>query len=228
MGRRLLKQREVEALVRAMMKLYPASRSELMFSNRFELVCAVALSAQTTDKAVNLVTPALFSAYPTPEAMKDAPLEHLEELLSTIGLYRNKAKHLKKMAQQLVDDFNGQVPGSREDLVTLAGVGRKTANVVLSNGFGVPAFAVDTHIERVSKRMKFVPASSTVRQVEDRMTRLLPEDLWTDAHHSILLFGRYQCTARNHDHKACLKRLAEVLKENPDASEAIDYLGSIE
>lgn len=209
----LLNQKAVEAIVAGMMNLYPASQSELHVSNRFELVCAVALSAQTTDKAVNQVTPALFAAYPTPEAMKDAPLAHLERLLSSIGLYRNKAKHLKQMAQQLVEQFGGQVPGNRKDLMTLSGVGRKTANVVLSNGFDVPAFAVDTHIERVAKRFKFVPQRASVREVEDRMTELLPEDWWTAAHHSILLFGRYQCTARKHDHQLCLYRLMKVVEE---------------
>lgn len=210
----LLTSNQVQLVVKAMEKLYPAIESELHFNNHFELVCAVVLSAQATDAGVNRVTPDLFKAYPTPEAMMDAPIENIQELISSIGLYRNKAKYLKKMSRQLVEDFDGIVPQTREELMTLAGVGRKTANVVLTNAFNIPAFAVDTHVERMSKKFYFVPQDASVREVEDIMMNHLPAEYWRQAHHSILLFGRYQCVARSHDHQKCLERIKNELPQN--------------
>lgn len=207
----LLTAEEVRDLVKAMIKLYPQDRSELNYSNDFELLCAVVLSAQTTDVAVNKVTPALFEAFPDPVAMAEADPEEISTLIQTIGLYKNKSKFLKKLSQQLLDDFGGQVPQTREELVSLAGVGRKTANVVLANAFDIPAFAVDTHVERICKKFKFVKPEASVLEVEKQMMAYLPEKSWRQSHHSILLFGRYQCTARKHDHDLCLKRLAEAM-----------------
>lgn len=220
----LLESHQVQLVVKAMENLYPTIESELNFENHFELVCAVILSAQATDRGVNRVTPDLFAAFPTPEAMMEAPVEEIQELISSIGLYRNKAKYLKKMARQLVEDFGGQVPHTRKELMTLAGVGRKTANVVLTNAFNIPAFAVDTHVERVSKKFYFVPEEATVRQVEDIMTSHLPADNWRQAHHSILLFGRYQCTARHHDHQECLNRIKTELPDNDLGLETFDLI----
>lgn len=207
----LLTSEQTQAVVTAMMALYPQSRPELTYTNNFELLCAVVLSAQTTDIAVNKVTPALFQAYPTPEAMGQAEVEEIVTKIQQIGLYRNKAKFLKGLSQKLVEEFDSQVPNTRAALESLPGVGRKTANVVLAAGFGIPAFAVDTHIDRVTKRFHMVPEGATVRKVEDVMMEKLPEAIWGVAHHSILLFGRYQCTARKHDHDQCILRLREQM-----------------
>ncbi|MCG6528534.1 endonuclease III, partial [Vibrio parahaemolyticus] len=135
-----------------MYQMFPDAHGELISKNPFELLIAVILSAQATDVSVNKVTPTLFAAYPTPEALAAAPVEEIIEKIRTIGLYRNKAKNIKACASQLIERFNGQVPRTREELVSLPGVGRKTANVVLGDAFGIPAIAVDTHVERVTKR----------------------------------------------------------------------------
>lgn len=198
---------QIQQLVKAMHKLYPQDRTELNYTNSFELLCAVVLSAQTTDKAVNKVTPQLFKQFPTVTAMSQAKLEDIQSIIKTIGLYKNKAKYLQQLALELLQNFAGEVPHTREELITLSGVGRKTANVVLANAFDIPAFAVDTHVERVCKRFNFVENDATVLQVEQKMTAVLPSSIWREAHHAILLFGRYQCIARSHDHKICEMRL---------------------
>ncbi|AVM42017.1 endonuclease III [Fastidiosipila sanguinis] len=210
---KILAANEVQHIVSAMIKLYPQIESELNFNNNFELVCAVVLSAQTTDVAVNKVTPELFSKYPDAESMAAAELEDISRLISSIGLYKNKAKYLKSLSQDLLDKYNSEVPATREELESLAGVGRKTANVVLSNGFDIPAFAVDTHVNRVCKKFNFVPEEASVLEVEEVMCSKLPASIWRRAHHSILLFGRYQCVARKHDHDKCIERIEEVLGE---------------
>ena len=134
---------------------------------------------------------------------------NLEDKIKTIGLYRNKAKFMKKTATMLVENFNGEVPGNRKDLESLAGVGRKTANVVLSVAFKEPAIAVDTHVERVSKRLNIVEENATVIQVEKTLMEKIPKELWSVAHHRLIFFGRYQCPAREHDHEECIARLEE-------------------
>lgn len=212
MAQKLCTKTKIMQIVQAMIQLYPQDRSELNFTNSFELLCAVVLSAQTTDKAVNKVTPVLFQAFPTAKAMSEAEVSDISELIKTIGLYKNKAKYLKKLSSELLLQFAGEVPQTREELVTLSGVGRKTANVVLANAFNIPAFAVDTHVERVCKRFNFVKETASVLEVEKKMTQILPPELWRQAHHSILLFGRYQCIARKHDHAVCLERIQSVLE----------------
>ena len=154
------------------------------------------LSAQATDVSVNKVTPTLFAAYPTPEALAAAPVEEIIEKIRTIGLYRNKAKNIKACASQLIERFNGQVPRTREELVSLPGVGRKTANVVLGDAFGIPAIAVDTHVERVTKRLRICRLDANVLEVEQTLMKKVPEDLWVKTHHTLIFFGRYHCTAR--------------------------------
>ncbi len=209
----ILSAEKVQRIVGAMVKLYPQLESELNFNNNFELVCAVVLSAQTTDVAVNKVTPELFSKYPDAKSMAAANVEDISRIISSIGLYKNKAKYLKSLAQDLLDKFKAKVPATRAELMSLAGVGRKTANVVLSNGFDIPAFAVDTHVNRVCKKFKFVPEDASILEVEEIMCSKLPDSIWRQAHHSILLFGRYQCVARKHDHDICKVRLAEILEK---------------
>ena len=176
--------------------MFPEAKGELNWDNRFQLLCAVLLSAQTTDKMVNKVTPQLFADFPTPEAMAAASQEEIEADISHLGLYHSKAKHLKEMAQTLVAEYGGQVPGKKEDLVKLAGVGNKTANVVLAEGWGIPAIAVDTHVSRIAKKFKIVPEKATPLQVEKRLEELLPKEEWIHTHHAMIFFGRYKMPAR--------------------------------
>lgn len=206
----LLTAEETTKVIEAMGRIFPEAKAELEHKNAFELLIAVILSAQTTDISVNKVTPALFEAYPTPEAMMEADLEDLEDKIKTIGLYRNKAKFLKKTATMLVEEFSGEVPKNRKDLEKLPGVGRKTANVVMSVAFKEPAIAVDTHVERVSKKLQIVDEDATVIQVEKTLMEKLPKELWSIAHHRLIFFGRYQCPARKHNHDECIA----LIKQN--------------
>ena len=176
---------------------------ELDFKNTFELLCAVMLSAQTTDKRVNLVTPKLFSKYPTPEALQAADIEDVKEIIKSIGLANNKAKNIIQLAYELNNKFNGIVPNALEELVTLPGVGRKTASVVLAVGFGIPAMPVDTHLHRVSIRLGYVKKTGTVLEAEEALKKYIPKEDWIEAHHLMLLFGRYHCTAINPKCSGC-------------------------
>ena len=184
-------------------ELFPDAHCELNHQNVFELLVAVMLSAQTTDKKVNQVTASLFKKYPTVESFALASLEDLQNDIKIIGLYRNKAKNLKKMAQVLLEEYNGEVPKTRKELESLPGVGRKTTNVVLSVGFDEPAFAVDTHVERISKRLGFAKKDDTVNDVERKVCRSIPRDRWNKAHHQFIFFGRYFCKAQNPNCKEC-------------------------
>lgn len=201
----MLSKKKTVEVIEAMGELFPDAKCELTHRNAFELLIAVMLSAQTTDVSVNKITPNLFDRYPTPEAFTTAPLEDIMNAIKTIGLYRNKAKYIKGCCQKLVDEFNGEVPRTRKELESLPGIGRKSANVVLSVAFNVPAIAVDTHVERVTKRLGICPPDVTVRQVEEILMKKLPPEMWSIAHHRLIFFGRYQCTARNHDHTVCLQ-----------------------
>lgn len=202
---KLLNETETTQVIKAMGRIYPEAKAELDHQSPFELLIAVILSAQTTDIGVNKVTPKLFEVYPTPELMMEAEIADLEDKLKTIGLYRNKAKFIKKTAAMLVENFNGEVPNTRKELESLPGVGRKTANVVLSVAFNQPAIAVDTHVERIAKRFNIVEESASVIQVENALMEKLPEELWSQAHHWLIFFGRYQCPARKHNHEECIK-----------------------
>src|SRR5699024_5902682 len=162
----------------------------------FELVIAVLLSAQTTDINVNRVTASLFQKYSKPEDFLSVPLEELEKDIKSIGLYRTKAKNIQKLCQMLLDEFNGEVPSTRKDLMKLAGVGRKTANVVMSVAFGEPAIAVDTHVERVAKRLGFCRWKDSVLQVEETLMKKIPKEEWSDTHHRLIFFGRYHCKSQ--------------------------------
>ena len=184
-------------------ELFHDAHCELNHQNVFELLVAVMLSAQTTDKKVNQVTASLFKKYPTVESFALASLEDLQDDIKIIGLYRNKAKNLKKMAQVLLEEYNGEVPKTRKELESLPGVGRKTTNVVLSVGFDEPAFAVDTHVERISKRLGFAKKDDTVNDVERKVCRSIPRDRWNKAHHQFIFFGRYFCKAQNPNCKEC-------------------------
>ena len=193
----VLSKKRARKVIEEIIALYPDAKPSLNFANHFELLVAVMLSAQTTDAAVNTVTPSLFAAFPTPEVMAEASEADLANYISRLGLYRNKAKYLKKCAQQLVQDFGGQVPQTRKELESLAGDGRKTANVVLSVGFGIPAFAVDTHVERICKHHDIVKQSASPLDVEKRVMEILPREKWLPAHQAMILFGREICHPKN-------------------------------
>jgi endonuclease III len=177
--------------------MFPDAHVELNHHNHFELLIAVVLSAQTTDISVNKVTPALFESYPTPEKMAKAEVKDIENHLRTLGLYHNKAKNIKELSSILVDKYNHEVPKKRSDLESLPGVGRKTANVVLSNAFGIPALAVDTHVARVSVRLGLAKDGDSVLEIEKKLMRKIPKEKWQQAHHQFIFFGRYHCLAKN-------------------------------
>ena len=191
----LSKTKTIEA-VQTMGDLFPDAHCELNHRNAFELLIATILSAQATDVGVNKVTPKLFERFPTPVHLAEASEEAVIECIQSLGLYRSKAKNIRLCAQQLLERFNGEVPQTREELVSLAGVGRKTANVVMSVAFNIPAFAVDTHVERISKRLQICRQKDTVLEVEETLCRKIPKELWSRAHHWMIFFGRYHCIAR--------------------------------
>lgn len=220
----ILNDQEVHEVVKAIIQIYPESGTVLNYETNFQLLCAVILSAQTTDIAVNKVTPELFESFPTPKIMAEASLEEIQEIIRPLGLSNNKSKYLKNMASTLLKEFDGEVPHTRKDLMRLPGVGRKTANVVLTNGFNMPAFAVDTHVKRVTRKLHFVPEDASVQDIEKMMTDKLPEDIWYQAHHSILLFGRHQCVARQHAHSECLARIKDTLPDNETAKSAFQKI----
>lgn len=174
----------------------PVAESELVYSNPYELLVAVMLSAQCTDKRVNMVTPALFEAYPTPEALAAASSDEVFEYVKSVSYPRSKAEHLVEMAQRLVNVYDSQVPDNIEDLQTLQGVGRKTANVVCAVIWNQPTMAVDTHIFRVSERIGLTTNSKNPMQTEKQLVRYIPEEVIPKAHHWLLLHGRYVCQAR--------------------------------
>lgn len=185
----MLSKKDTQYAIDQMGELFPEAECELTHSNPFELLIAVVLSAQCTDALVNKVTPKLFAKYKTPEDYVQVPLEELQEDIRSIGLYRNKAKNIKKLSQSLLEHFDGQVPREREQLESLAGVGRKTANVVTSVAFGEPAIAVDTHVERVSKRLGICRWKDNVRQVEETLMKKIKKEDWSDAHHRLIFLA---------------------------------------
>jgi len=183
------------AIFSCLRELNPAPTTELEYSTPFELLVAVLLSAQATDRSVNIATRRLFARAKTPQAILEFGLENLSREIQTIGLYRSKARHLIDTCQLLLERHQGEVPRSREALEALPGVGRKTANVVLNTAFGEPTIAVDTHIFRVSNRTGLAPGK-TPMQVEQRLVKLVPAEFRQDAHHWLILHGRYVCKAR--------------------------------
>ena len=192
-------------------EIIPNPICELYFNNMIELVCAVSLSAQTTDKRVNEVTPLLFKKYPTPQLMMEAQKEDIYEIIKTLGFANNKAINLINMSKALVERYSGIVPNIREELETLPGVGRKTANVVLAVGFDIPAFPVDTHLIRMSYRLGYAKKDDTPLEIENKYMKYIPKDKWNKAHHLLLLFGRYHCKAINPNCDNCkLKKYCKV------------------
>jgi len=192
-----------------LLEYYPNPHCELNHRNPFELLIATILSAQCTDVRVNKVTPELFKAYPTPETMAEAPLEELEELVRTTGFYRNKALSLKETSKTLVEDFNGEVPQTMDELLTLRGAARKTANVVLGNAFNInEGVVVDTHVKRISNRLGFTKEKKNTDKIERDLMALFPRELWTDLSHLLIFHGRNACKARFSEppeHPICIK-----------------------
>lgn len=184
-------------------EMFPNAECELTHENPFELVIAVLLSAQCTDILVNKITKSLFQKYKTPEDYLAVSLEELQQDIRSIGLYRNKAKNIQKLCRSLIDEYDGEVPHTKSQLMELAGVGRKTANVVASVAFGEPAIAVDTHVERVSKRLGICRWKDSVTQVEETLMKKVPKEEWTTTHHRLIFFGRYHCKARNPNCPEC-------------------------
>ena len=175
----------------------PVAESELHFENEYQLLVAVMLSAQCTDKRVNMVTPALFKAYPTIEDLADSTAENVLQYIHSVSYPNSKAEHLVQMAKRVVNVYGGIIPNNREDLQTLAGVGRKTANVVLAVWWNQPTMAVDTHIFRVAERIGLTTNAKSPLDSEKQLIKYIPEDIIPKAHHWLLLHGRYTCQARS-------------------------------
>ena len=178
-------------------ELFPHASCELFYTKDYELVIAVMLSAQTTDKSVNNVTRVLFNKYQSLDELNSAPIEDIEEIIKQIGLYKNKAKNLKGIVKDLIERFNYQVPSDKDLLQTLPGVGNKTAGVIRAEIFKIPDLPVDTHVSRIAKRLDLAKKDDEPIAVERKLKRLIPEDKWIKSHHQFIHFGRYFCTARN-------------------------------
>ena len=191
----MLEKDKIKEVLDRLEEAYPEAECALHHQNVFQLIVAVALSAQTTDKSVNVVTPALFEKYPDADALAAADVEEVSEYIKRIGMYKTKAKNIVGMAQKLVSDYGGQVPEDYDALVSLPGVGRKTANVVLSVGFGHQRIAVDTHVFRVANRIGLVHEKDVLKTELSLMERI-PEERWSRTHHSLIFHGRQCCDAR--------------------------------
>lgn len=187
--------RRMGEILKILKHVYPEAHCSLHHKNAFQLLSATILSAQCTDERVNMVTPALFAKYPGPREMAEAGIKNLEKLVQSTGFYRNKAKSLKEMSQALLDRHGGEVPSNLDDLTKLRGVGRKTANVILGNIFGVPGLVVDTHVGRLSRRLGFTRSVDPVK-VEHEMMKIVPQEDWTLFAHLLIDHGRAICTAR--------------------------------
>jgi endonuclease III len=201
------KEIQIRRLFETARTLFPNAECELNFRNVYELSVAVILSAQTTDPSVNKVTPAVFKAYPDAKHLAQAELVTLESMIRTLGLYHTKAKHLIDFASDVLTKFEGKIPSDFDQLQTLPGIGRKTANVIVSVGFNQPGLAVDTHVLRVSQRFGVVENEADPILVEMTLKNALDEKEWSEAHHALLFFGRYHCMARNPKCEICPLKL---------------------
>lgn len=194
--------KNARAIYRILTKTYPEVRCELDFKNPLQLVVAVVLSAQCTDKRVNAITPALFKKYKKAQDYAEAPLKEIEQFIYSAGFYHAKARHLKGLGKKLVEEFDGKVPSKIEDLVTLPGVGRKTANVVLGHAFGIPGITVDTHFGRLSRRFEWTKSLDPVK-VEHEVGELIPQKEWTNLSQRMIWHGRRICHSRKPACGAC-------------------------
>ena len=202
----------IEKIESYLEELFPNSKCELNYNKDYELLIAVVLSAQTTDKRVNVVTNELFSKYPSIEDVSGADVNDLIDIVRPLGTASRKGVFVHEIAKILVDKYNGVVPNNRKALENMPGVGRKTANVVLSNLFDVPCIAVDTHVSRVSKRLSLAKEEDSVEKVEEKLKRKFKKENWSRRHHQMVLFGRYHCMARNPNCGSC--KLKDICKYN--------------
>ncbi len=203
---------DYEFISQKLEEMYPTAHCELNYNTIYQLLVAVILSAQTTDISVNKITPKLFEKFPTPDLMANAPIEEIEDITRSLGLYKNKSKNLKEMSKVLLEKFDGEVPKDKEKLLSLPGVGIKTASVVLIEGYKIPAFPVDTHVERISKRLGIANKNATAVEVMKILMNKYPENLWGKLHHQMIFFGRYTCKAQKPNCIEC--KLKEKCHEN--------------
>ena len=190
-------------LLRFLIGLFPDAGCELNYKNLYELCIAVVLSAQTTDKSVNKITKDLFNAYPDFASLAQANTNDVEAIIKSIGLYRTKARHIIALSKEVIKRFSSTLPKTRKDLCSLPGVGRKTANVILSEGYHIPAIAVDTHVSRVSRRLGIACPLDDVLAIEKKCEAFFPKQDWHLAHHLLIFFGRYVCKAQKPDCYKC-------------------------
>lgn len=207
----MLNNTQIRYLFDQMGEMFPNAHCELNHSNPFELIIAVSLSAQCTDALVNKVTKNLFEKYKSPEDYLRVSLVELQNDIRSIGLFRNKAKNIQNLCRLVLERYNGEIPMDRDELTNLPGVGRKTANVVVSVAYNIPAIAVDTHVERVSKRLGICRWKDSVLDVEKTLMKKIPKDEWSVTHHRLIFFGRYHCKAQNPGCSAC--PLLELCRE---------------
>ena len=191
--------------------LFPNPKCELNYNTDYELLIAIMLSAQSTDKRVNSVTPIIFNKYPSLEKLKNADISDLESIIRPVGSFRKKASYMKEIARLIDDEYNGVVPTDREVLESFPGVGRKTTNVFLSEFYNYPAIAVDTHVERVSKRLKLATMKDDVLKIEKKLMKKFDKNLWSKIHLQLVLFGRYHCKAVKPECENC--RLQDMCRE---------------
>lgn len=201
----------INEIIKYLDEIIPNPRCELNYSKDYELLIAVMLSAQTTDKRVNIVTNILFNKYPSLEALKEADIEDIKAIIRPIGNFNKKSNNIKDIADRLLSESNGKVPNDRSFLESLSGVGRKTTNVVLSNLYGVPCIAVDTHVKRVSIRLGLANKNDNLMEIEEKLTKKIPEDQRLKMHHQLVLFGRYYCKAKKPSCETC--KLINMCKE---------------
>lgn len=195
-------------------ELFPEPQCELNYTKDYELLIAIVLSAQTTDKRVNKVTKVLFDKYKTLDELNTAPTEDIANIIKEIGTYHKKSIFVKEIVKKLIEDNNYTIPNDRQYIESLPGVGRKTANVFLSNIYNVPAIAVDTHVSRVSKRLSLAKETDSVEIIEQKLMKKIPKDKWSRTHHQLVLFGRYECKAQNPNCETCkLKDICEYYKK---------------
>lgn len=197
------KKADPQFIYEELLKMFPEAHCELNFSTVYQLAVAVMLSAQTTDVSVNRVTGTLFERYPDAEAMSKAEQKDVEEIIKSIGLYRNKAANVISMSRKLQEEFSGVIPDDMDKLTSLPGIGRKSANVILSEGYKHPAIAVDTHVHRVSARLGLAKETDTPDQTEMKLRRKFPKENWSKLHHLMIFFGRYRCHSRNPECDDC-------------------------
>lgn len=190
-------------IIKTLIEMYPDAECELVHENPFQLLIATILSAQSTDKRVNIVTQDLFKEYGNPKAMANVDIDELKECIKSIGFYNSKAENIVKTSKMILEKYDSKVPDTMEELILLPGVGRKTANVVLSNCFGVPAFAVDTHVKRISFRLGLTQ-NTNPDLIETDITSKIPRSMYTKAHHAMIFHGRRMCKAKNPLCESCL------------------------